>query len=45
MANRIIAGGVVHRMPVDLRKALASAPKELVVWEDIIPLARNEWTC
>ena len=35
----------MHKMPADLRKALASAPKALEVWEDITPLARNEWIC
>ncbi len=32
-------------MPSDLRKALASAPEALKAWEDITPLARNEWIC
>jgi uncharacterized protein YdeI (YjbR/CyaY-like superfamily) len=34
-----------HKMPVDLKKALSSAPKSLAVWNDITPLARNEWIC
>lgn len=40
-----ISGGVVHTVPVDLRKALTSNPRALEVWEDITPLARNEWIC
>ncbi len=40
-----IAGGVVHQMPDDLRKALIGTPVARVVWEDITPLARNEWIC
>jgi uncharacterized protein YdeI (YjbR/CyaY-like superfamily) len=40
-----ISGGVVHELPADLRKALASNPKALKAWEDITPLARNEWIC
>ena len=40
-----ISGGVVHELPADLRKALASDPKALAAWEDITPLARNEWIC
>jgi len=36
---------VVHSLPTDLRKALASIPRALRVWEDITPLARNEWIC
>jgi len=40
-----ISGGVVHRLPADLKKALASDAKALALWEDITPLARNEWIC
>ncbi len=40
-----MAKGPVHSMPADLRKALASAPAAQAVWEDITPLARNEWIC
>lgn len=40
-----ISGGVVHTMPVDLRRALLSNSKALAAWEDITPLARNEWIC
>lgn len=32
-------------MPADLRKALAADPRAGAVWEDITPLARNEWIC
>lgn len=37
--------GPVHRVPADLRKALSSSPAALAAWEDITPLARNEWIC
>jgi len=30
-------------LPADLRKAIASDAKALAAWEDITPLARNEW--
>ncbi len=42
-----ISGGVaaVHPLPADLKKALTSDPKALAKWEDITPLARNEWIC
>ena len=40
-----ISGGTVHQLPDDLRKALAAKPKALAAWEDITPLARNEWIC
>lgn len=45
MAKTEIAEGVVHKVPDDLRKALISDPKALAAWEDITPLARNEWIC
>jgi hypothetical protein len=45
MAKKKISSGVVHRLPADLRRALLSDPKALTVWEDITPLARNEWIC
>ncbi len=37
--------GVVHKLPADLQKALASIPAVQALWEDITPLARNEWIC
>jgi uncharacterized protein YdeI (YjbR/CyaY-like superfamily) len=40
-----ISGGVVHALPADLKKALTSDVKALETWEDITPLARNEWIC
>lgn len=38
-------GGIVHKMPVDLQKALASNKAALLIWQDLTPLARNEWIC
>lgn len=40
-----VSSGIVHKIPDDLRKALLSGPKALSAWEDITPLARNEWIC
>jgi len=40
-----ISSGVVHKLPEDLRKALLAAPAAVAAWEDISPLARNEWIC
>lgn len=31
------------RVPADLRKALASAPKARVLWSQITPIARRDW--
>lgn len=40
-----ISSGTVHKLPADLQESLISKPKALKVWEDITPLARNEWIC
>ena len=45
MSQKTISSGVVHPVPADLKKALTSDPKVLTAWEDITPLARNEWIC
>lgn len=45
MTKKEISSGVVHKIPADLREALDSDPKALAIWEDITPLARNEWIC
>ena len=45
MTKKDISSGVVHKVPADLREALTSDPKALTLWEDITPLARNEWIC
>lgn len=45
MAIKIISAGTVHDLPDDVRKALRSDAKALAAWEDITPLARNEWIC
>ena len=43
--GKTIATGVVHKVPVDLRKVLTSSSVAQAAWEDITPLARNEWIC
>ena len=45
MLKEKIATGVVHTVPSDLRRALASDPNALAIWNDLTPLARNEWIC
>ena len=45
MATTSISAGVVHELPTDLRQALTADPEALAAWEDITPLARNEWIC
>lgn len=45
MTKTAIATGVAHRVPADLREALTSAPAVSDAWNDLTPLARNEWIC
>ena len=45
MDRKNISTGVVHKVPMDLRKALTSSGNVREAWEDITPLARNEWIC
>jgi uncharacterized protein YdeI (YjbR/CyaY-like superfamily) len=45
MKNPEIATGVVHTVPADLKAALTANPKVLSLWNDLTPLARNEWIC
>ena len=45
MATKQISAGVVHEVPPDLYKALISDEYALERWEDLTPLARNEWIC
>ena len=40
-----ISGGTVHTIPADVRKALTSNRASLMIWQDLTPLARNEWIC
>src|SRR2546422_10906273 len=45
MNSRVVSGGVVHTVPMDLRRVLIDTPKALAAWEDLTPLPRNEWIC
>lgn len=37
--------GTTHKLPADFGKAIASNKKVAELWQDITPLARNEWIC
>ncbi|MDP3954515.1 MAG: YdeI/OmpD-associated family protein [bacterium] len=39
------AAGTLHKVPADLRKVIISDSVAQAAWEDITPLARNEWIC
>lgn len=45
MAKANIATGAVHQVPADLRNVLTSSAKVRDAWNDLTPLARNEWIC
>ena len=45
MSKDKISTGVVHSVPEDLRKVLVEDSASLERWEDLTPLARNEWLC
>jgi uncharacterized protein YdeI (YjbR/CyaY-like superfamily) len=35
----------MHTLPNDLKRAINSSPAVKALWNDITPLARNEWIC
>lgn len=35
----------MHKIPKDLKNFIFSNTRSKVTWEDITPLARNEWIC
>jgi hypothetical protein len=37
--------GTVHKLPADLKAALVANAAVQVAWQDITPLARNEFIC
>lgn len=45
MKTQQLASGTVHKLPKDLETAILTNTKVLALWEDITPLARNEWIC
>jgi len=45
MTKKGISIGTAHKIPADMRKSIASSRGAQSAWEDITPLARNEWIC
>ncbi len=45
MATKQVSGGTVHTLPKDLRAALIDNATGIEAWQDITPLARNEFIC
>lgn len=42
--NRV-SSGTVHTLPADMRTMIVASPRVRALWEEITPLARNEWIC
>jgi uncharacterized protein YdeI (YjbR/CyaY-like superfamily) len=45
VTSKRVPGGVVHKLPEDLREALLVNSTALAAWRNITPLARNEFIC
>ena len=45
MSSPRVPGGVVHKLPTDLRKTIIANSGALNAWMDITPLPRNEFIC
>src|SRR4051812_37447646 len=45
MTQKGISSGTAHKMTPDFERAIVAVPKVHALWEDITPLARNEWIC
>lgn len=45
MTEDKLATGVVHNMPADLQETLISKSTVIDAWNNLTPLARNEWIC
>lgn len=46
MRTQSLSVGTIHStIPSDLKKRLEKNKKARATWEDITPLARNEWLC
>jgi Bacteriocin-protection, YdeI or OmpD-Associated len=40
-----LSGGLVHEMPADLVNALSKTKETISLWENLTPIARNEFIC
>ena len=43
MSKKMVSGGVVHDLPADVKQSIMKDKLVHETWEDITPLARNEW--
>ncbi len=45
MSKKTKSKDFLHKVPADLLKALHSSSKIVGAWNNLTPLARNEWIC
>jgi uncharacterized protein YdeI (YjbR/CyaY-like superfamily) len=45
MFTKSLSNGTAHKLPADMRDAILADKQIREMWEDITPLARNEWIC
>ena len=45
MLTKALPSGTMHKLPDDMRQAILADKRIREMWEDITPLARNEWIC
>ena len=45
MIKKILSGGLVHKIPVDLEISLTKNDSASALWNDISQIARNEFLC
>ncbi len=45
MVKEQLSQGVVHTIPNDLKTSLLSDESVIERWNELTPLARNEWIC
>ena len=43
--NKKLSGGLVHELPADLVNALTGTKGVAGLWENLTPIARNEFIC
>lgn len=45
MTNIIIAEGILHEVPEDIKNVLKADTDILLRWNKLTPIQRNEWIC
>ncbi|MCA9369387.1 YdeI/OmpD-associated family protein [Candidatus Woesebacteria bacterium] len=45
MSKVDLPDGTIHSLPQDLARTIQNDKKMLAMWQEITPLARNEWIC